>query len=80
MSKVMRMVESLVTDDMDDFKKLKKSELLELVKKLQVSLYLEMDDATLEDVYQKRYNEVIDSLWGKFYRNADVVKMQHYVR
>jgi hypothetical protein len=77
--KIQHIVKSLIADDMDEFRKLKKSELLELVKKMQVSLYLEMTDDTLEDIYQKRYNQVIDSLWGKFNRNGDVVKKRHFV-
>jgi uncharacterized protein (UPF0371 family) len=68
--KVAHIINSLIADDMDEFKKLKKTELLELVKNMQVSLYLEMTDDTLDDIYQKRYNDIIDNMWGPYNRGV----------
>lgn len=59
-------VASLIADDMDTFSKMKKSELLVKVKELQVSNYLELTDETLQDLYDQRYQSIIDANWREY--------------
>jgi hypothetical protein len=53
--KIEHIIDSLVHDDFDTFKKLKKSELLQVVKLLQTDLYRECDDLSLEEMYTERF-------------------------
>ena len=56
-------INSLIEDDMDKFCKMKKIDLLKIVRELQVSNYYEMTDSTLQDIYDDRYNAIIEKLW-----------------
>lgn len=58
-------INSLIEDDMDKFCKMKKTELLKVVRELQVSNYYEMTDSTLQDIYDDRYNAIIEKLWSE---------------
>ena len=56
-------INSLIEDDMDKFCKMRKIDLLKIVRELQVSNYYEMTDSTLQDIYDDRYNAIIEKLW-----------------
>ena len=56
-------INSLIEDDMDKFCKMRKIDLLKIVRELQVSNYYEMTDSTLQDIYDDRYNAIIEELW-----------------
>jgi hypothetical protein len=53
--KVEHIIESLVHDDLDDIKRLRKPELLDVVKDLKTNLYRECDDLSLEEMYTERF-------------------------
>jgi hypothetical protein len=56
-------INSLIEDDMAKFTKMKKIDLLKVVRELQVSNYYELTDSTLQDIYDDRYNAIIEELW-----------------
>ena len=62
MSNINNIVASLVHDDMDYVVKLKKSQLIELVRELKDANYRELDDVTLNHVYEERFSQIIYDL------------------
>lgn len=55
-------IASLVHDDMDSVVKMKKSQLIQLVRELKDANYRELDDVTLNHVYDERFSQIIYDL------------------
>jgi|APCry1669190327_1035288.scaffolds.fasta_scaffold10505_6 hypothetical protein len=56
--KIELVIESLVHDDMDGIVKMKKSQLLQLVKELKTDNYREMLDESLIEIYDDRFGGI----------------------
>lgn len=62
MSNINTIIASLVHDDMDSVVKLKKTELVQLVRQLKDANYRELDNVTLQQMYQDRFTQIIYDL------------------
>jgi hypothetical protein len=56
--KIEQIIECLVDDDMDGIVKLKKSQLIQLVRELKIDNYREMMDASIVDSYEERFGGI----------------------
>jgi hypothetical protein len=65
MTNINNIVASLVHDDMDTVMKMKKSQLIELVRELKDANYRELDNVTLNQVYEERFFQIIYDLRGE---------------
>jgi len=54
-----RLIAEMVADNMIVIKKMKKDELLQLTKELLVDNFRELDNATIVEIYEERYNTVL---------------------
>jgi len=54
-----RLIAEMVADNMIVIKKMKKDELLQLTKELLVDNFRELDNDTIVEIYEERYNTVL---------------------
>ena len=65
MSNINTIIASLVHDDMDSIVKMKKSQLIQLVRELKDANYRELDNVTLDEMYHERFSQIIYDLRGE---------------
>jgi len=57
MTNINTIIASLVHDDMDTIVKMKKHQLIQLVRELKDANYRELDDVTLTRMYEERFSQ-----------------------